>query len=239
MDPEVAGGDAVLVVEDDPDVRAMLGLLLRDDGCVTTEVGDGESALAQFDAADPDAALVDLRLPGMSGFDVVQALRARSDIPIIVVTAQTDSEDVVRALDGGADDYVTKPFDPQILLARVRACLRRTPGRPGAQRELRIGDLRIRPNTAEVEVRGEPVAVTRTELGVLVALAEAGGGVMSREELLAEVWRYDYLGDSRMVDAHVRRLRLKLERDPAEPEILLTVRGLGYRLAGDGTTSEA
>lgn len=229
----------VLLVEDDADVRRMIGLLLGDEGCEVFGVVSGEEALEVLDRVDPDAALVDVRLPGMDGIEVVRAVRARSDVPIVVVTAQSDSADVVAGLDAGADDYVTKPFDPDVLLARLRAVLRRVGPVSDEADEHAIGSLVIRPQEAEVFVRGEKVVLTKTELRLLVTLAEADGAVLSRQELLERVWRYDYLGDSRMVDAHVRRLRLKIEEEPAEPRMLVTVRGLGYRLVSDGESSSA
>ena len=220
----------VLLVEDDADLRSMLAVLLADDGLSVDPHATGEAALSGFDASDPDLAIVDLRLPGMSGFDVIRSIRERSDVPVIILTAQTASSDVVAGLDAGADDYVTKPFVVPELLARVHANLRRSATVPDELADLSIGDLVVRPRSAEVFVGGRSVDLTRTELRVLIALAAAHGDVVSREHLLSTVWRYDYLGDSRMVDAHIRRLRLKVEDDPAEPRRLLTVRGAGYRL---------
>jgi DNA-binding response OmpR family regulator len=222
----------VLLVEDDEHLRTTLAMLLEDIGVVTSGFAMGEPALAAFDDVDPDLAIVDLRLPGMNGVEVVRAIRQRSDVAVMILTAQAGSADVVAGLDAGADDYVTKPFVVDELLARVRAHLRRssTGSHPQRSAEVTHGPLRIRPGTAEVLLDGETVPVTRTELKLLLALAGAAGEVMSKEEILREVWRYDYLGDSRMVDAHIRRLRLKLEEDPAHPRLLLTVRGMGYRL---------
>jgi DNA-binding response OmpR family regulator len=236
------GSRRVLLVEDDEHLRTTLAMLLEDAGVVTSGFAMGEPALAAFDEVDPDLAIVDLRLPGMGGVEVVRAIRQRSDVAVMILTAQAGSADVVAGLDAGADDYVTKPFVVDELLARVRAHLRRSStGSSQSSRggEVAHGPLQIRPATAEVLLEGAIVPVTRTELKLLLALARAGGGVMSKEEILREVWRYDYLGDSRMVDAHVRRLRLKIEQDPAHPRLLLTVRGLGYRLSGgdDGASN--
>ena len=220
----------ILVVEDDPSLRSTLAMVLEDEGLHVEGHPTGEAALARFDDVDPDLAIVDLRLPGMHGLDVVRSIRERSAIAVIILTAQSSSQDVVAGLDAGADDYVTKPFDVTELLARIRANIRRSVGENEELRDLVVGDLHVRPRTAEVLIRGRLVEVTRTELKLLNALAQAEGGVVSREQLLARVWNYDYLGDSRMVDAHIRRLRLKIEDDPADPKLLLTVRGIGYRL---------
>jgi two-component system response regulator MtrA len=221
----------ILIVEDDSALRLTLRLLLEDEGYKVSEFADGESVLDSSEHID--LALVDLRLPGISGYDVVRHLRRSSDLPIIIVSAQVDSHDIVAGRAAGADDYVTKPFIPQELMARIRANLRRARQPVEAdQAEFQFDDLVVRPATGEVLVAGESIAVTKTELGVLTALLEAEGKIIDRDELLSRVWGYDYLGDSRMVDAHVHRLRHKIEADPTNPHIVLTVRGLGYRIGG-------
>ncbi|MDQ2677415.1 MAG: response regulator transcription factor [Actinomycetota bacterium] len=229
----------VLLIEDDRDLRMTLSVILEDEGMTVEGHPTGEAALARMDLLDPDVVLVDLGLPGMSGFDVVAAIRERSDIPVVILTARGDSADVVAGLGAGADDYVTKPFVVGELVARLRAHLRRAPSGPEAVGEVQVGELRLSPRRGEATVRGAAVHLTKTELRVLLTLAGAAGDVVSREQLLARVWRYDYLGDSRMVDAQIRRIRLKIEADPANPQMLVTVRGAGYRLVGSSDSSEA
>jgi DNA-binding response OmpR family regulator len=220
----------VLIVEDDANVRATLRLLLEEERYDVVEAADGEAGLAIFETTLVDLALVDLKLPGINGFDVVRTLRASSDIPIVVVTAQVDSYDMVGGLEAGADDYVTKPFVPKVLTARLRALLRRSQARNGDTERLRFGDLEIVPREGLVTVGGEPVHLTKTEFLLLCDLAQHPSQVMSRELLLERVWGYDYPGDGRLVDTHIRRLRLKVEADPEHPSLIVTVRGLGYKL---------
>ena len=226
----------ILIIEDEPDVRALLRMLLEDEGYAVEEAGDAESGLAAFAAHDPNLVLVDLKLPGRHGYEVCRSIRYQgSTIPIIIVTAQVDSHDVVAGLEAGADDYVTKPYVPKELAARIRAALRRVerdvqPNPP--RRRMEFGDLVVSEHEGRVWLRDEEVTLTRTEFKLLCELAQHPGIVLSRDQLLQRVWGYDYLGDSRLVDAHVRRLRTKIEDDPANPRYVMTVRGLGYRLAG-------
>jgi len=229
----------VLLIEDDHDLRSTLSMILDDEGMAVEGHSTGEAALARMDVLDPDVVLVDLGLPGMDGFDVVAAVRERSDIPVVILTARADSSDVVAGLEAGADDYVTKPFVVGELVARLRAHLRRAPSGPDPTSDVHVGDLRLSPRRGEATVRDAAVHLTKTELRVLLTLAAAEGDVVSREQLLARVWRYDYLGDSRMVDAQIRRIRLKIEADPADPQMLVTVRGVGYRLLGAPDSSDA
>jgi DNA-binding response OmpR family regulator len=220
----------VLIVEDDGDVRAMLRVLLEDDGYAVIEAADGETAIARAISEQPDLVLLDLRLPGRHGLEVCRVVRQRSNVPIIIVSAQADSVDVVAALEGGADDYVTKPFVSRELTARIRALLRRASD-PGTLSELfHVGDLEIRPADAVVRKGTETLPLTRTEFRLLCELAEHMGAVLSRDQLLERVWGYEGGDDSRTVDAHIRRLRMKIETDPSAPRLLVTVRGLGYKL---------
>jgi DNA-binding response OmpR family regulator len=177
-----------------------------------------------------DVVLIDIMLPGMDGFAVCRAIRRTSDVPILMVTARADTHDVVAGLEAGADDYVTKPFQPKELSARIRALLRRArPAAPGST-HLRFGDLEIIPDEGVVRRDGAEVHLTKTEFRLLCELASTPGRVFSREQLLDRVWGYDYFGDGRLVDVHVRRLRTKVEGDAANPRHVVTVRGLGYKL---------
>lgn len=224
---------SVLLVEDDPRVRRVLRLALEDEGFSITEAADGEQCLERFEEVAPDIVLLDLMLPDRDGFSVCREVRRRSDVPVIMVTARTDSHDVVAGLESGADDYVTKPLVAKELAARIRALLRRAEpaaGRP--PRHVISGELEIGVDDGVVTRDGVPVALTHTEFRLLAELAVAEGRICSREHLLDRVWGYGYFGDSRIVDVHIRRLRTKIERDPASPRHVVTVRGLGYRLAG-------
>jgi DNA-binding response OmpR family regulator len=219
---------SVLLVEDDPRVRRALYLALRDEGYAVSLAGTGREGLAALDSATPDVVLLDLMLADVDGFAVCRQIRHDSDVPVIMVTARADSHDVVAGLEAGADDYVTKPLVAKELSARIRALLRRVePSR--TPRRIRAGDLEIRVDEGVVLRAGGRLHLTRTEFKLLAELALAPG-VCSREELLERVWGYGYFDDSRLVDVHVRRLRTKVEQDPANPSIVVTARGLGYRL---------
>jgi DNA-binding response OmpR family regulator len=221
----------LLLVEDDPEVRSILRLALEDEGYDVVEAADGRSGLEAFERNQPDLVLLDLRLPDRRGLDICRELRQSSVVPIIIVTAQTDTHDLVAGLEAGADDYVTKPLVPKALAARIRALLRRVAlyEQPSAS-VTRFGDLEVRQEEAVVLLDGEPVELTKTEFRLLCELVAHPNIVLSRDQLLERVWGYDYLGDSRLVDAHVHRLRNKVERDPQNPRFILTVRGLGYKL---------
>ena len=224
----------LLLIEDDDQIRLALRLALEDEGYDVREAPDGASGLAAFHSSEPDLVLLDLRLPDMSGFDVCRALRAMSIVPIIMVTAQTASEDMVAGLEAGADDYVTKPIVPKELAARIRAHLRRVQLQSslGAQNSGEMfGDVELRRDQGLVFKAGREVALTKTEFHLLCEFADHPNAVLSRDQLLERVWGYDYLGDSRLVDAHVHRLRVKIEDQPEDPKLILTVRGIGYRLS--------
>ncbi|WP_281257794.1 response regulator transcription factor [Asanoa hainanensis] len=221
----------MLLVEDDVAVQRVLTLALREEGFDIVVASTGTEALEHLGRNQVDVVLLDLMLPDVDGLEVCRKVRQSSDVPLIIVTARTDSHDVVAGLEAGADDYVVKPFVAKVLAARVRALLRRA-GAPGETEPsaVTVGPLEIRPAEAVVLRDGAQVALTRTEFQLLVELARRTGEVVSRTDLLQRVWGYDYLGDGRLVDVHVRRLRGKVERDPGNPRHLLTVRGLGYKL---------
>lgn len=228
------GVHKVLFIEDDDAIRLALRLALEDEGYEVVEAHDGASGLVQFGQCQPDVVLLDLRLPDLSGFEVCKAMRSSSTVPIIMVTAQTEAADMVAGLEAGADDYITKPVVPKVLSARIAAVLRRvsyeSSGDQSHDEVVRFGDLELRREQGVVTKAGEELSLTRTEFRMLCEFAEHADAVLSRDQLLEHVWGYEYLGDSRLVDAHVRRLRLKIEDTPDEPQRIVTVRGLGYRL---------
>ncbi len=225
-------GTRILSVEDDERIRTAVKLALEDEGWVMEEAETGEAALELFTRNPTDVVLIDIMLPGIDGFEVCRSLRRNSDVPIIMVTARADTHDVVAGLEAGADDYLTKPFAPKELSARIRALLRRarTPEHAPSGQVLRFGDLEVIPDQGVVRIDGQEVHLTKTEFRLLCELASSPGRVFSRELLLERVWGYDYFGDGRLVDVHVRRLRTKVEGDPARPRHVVTVRGLGYKL---------
>ncbi len=223
-------GTRILTVEDDERIRTSVKLALEDEGWEVVEADTGEDAITSFTRSPTDVVLIDIMLPGIDGFEVCRSVRRLSDVPIIMVTARADTHDVVAGLEAGADDYLTKPFVPKELSARIRALLRRArPIAPGNPR-LRFDDLEIVPQEGLVTRGGQPVHLTKTEFRLLVELANHPGTVFSREDLLEKVWGHGVFGDGRLVDVHVRRLRTKVEADPANPRHVTTVRGLGYKL---------
>ena len=220
----------ILTVEDDERIRTALRLALEDEGWEVDEVASGEEALTAFNRVPADVVLVDIMLPGIDGFDICRAIRKSSDVPIVMITARSDTHDVVAGLEAGADDYLTKPFAPKELSARIRALLRRTRASDVGADQLIFNDLEILPDEGIVRVSGTEAHLTKTEFRLLVELASNPGRIFSREVLLERVWGLGYFGDGRLVDVHVRRLRTKIEPDPADPRHVVTVRGLGYKL---------
>lgn len=219
----------VLIVDDDPALAEMLGIVLNNEGYEVTKCADGGQALDVYREAKPDIVLLDVMLPGMDGIEICRRLRNESLVPIIMLTARTDTIDVVSGLEAGADDYVTKPFKPQELVARVRARLRRGEESPEV---LVVGDISI-DLAAHTVSRGEQeISLTPLEFDLLLALARKPWQVFTRESLLEQVWGYRHSADTRLVNVHVQRLRSKVELDSDNPRIVLTVRGVGYKAGG-------
>ena len=224
-------GTRILTVEDDERIRTAVKMALEDEGWVVEEAETGEVALEAFNRSPSDVVLIDIMLPGVDGFEVCRSIRRTSDVPIVMVTARADTHDVVAGLEAGADDYLTKPFAPKELSARIRALMRRARKPDAATTTMRFGDLEIIPDAGVVKRSGQELHLTKTEFRLLCELASSPGRVFSREVLLERVWGYGYFGDGRLVDVHVRRLRTKIEADPANPRHVATVRGLGYKLS--------
>ena len=224
----------VLIVEDEESLAEPLAYLLNKEGFDVTVMADGPSALAEFDRAGADIVLLDLMLPGMSGTDVCKQLRARSSVPVIMVTARDSEIDKVVGLELGADDYVTKPYSARELIARIRAVLRRGAEAEdiGADTVLEAGPVRMDTERHIVSVDGEHIALPLKEFELLEYLMRNKGRVLTRGQLIDRVWGSDYVGDTKTLDVHVKRLRSKIEADPANPARLVTVRGLGYKLEG-------
>jgi two-component system response regulator RegX3 len=220
----------VLVVEDEESFSDALSYMLRREGYETVVAADGVGALAEFDRAGADIVLLDLMLPGLSGTEVCRSLRARSSVPIIMLTAKDAEIDKVVGLELGADDYVTKPYSARELVARIRAVLRRgTETEPAVDTSLTAGPVQLDVDRHVVAVDGRPVALPLKEFDLLELLLRNAGRVLTRGQLIDRVWGADYVGDTKTLDVHVKRLRAKLEPDPANPKYLLTVRGLGYK----------
>ncbi len=217
----------VLIVDDDTALAEMLGIVLRNEGFEPAFCTDGDKALAAFRDTKPDLVLLDLMLPGKDGIDVCRQIRAESGVPIVMLTAKSDTVDVVLGLESGADDYIVKPFKPKELIARIRARLRRT--EEPMPETLKIGDLVIDVAGHSVKLDGKPIPLTPLEFDLLVALARKPWQVFTREVLLEQVWGYRHAADTRLVNVHVQRLRSKIEKDPEHPEIVITVRGVGYK----------
>jgi two-component system response regulator MtrA len=226
-------GQRILIVEDDPDTQQMLGMILSSEGYEVLPASNGTLALELLRKMGPDLMVLDWMLPGMDGLEVCKRAREISSVPIIMLTAKTASQDRVAGLDTGADDYLAKPFEPEELLARIRAQMRRAQmAGDGLQRDkpLQIGELRLEPASHEAFRRGEPVQLTRLEFNLLYTMAQRAGKVLTREEILKLVWGENEAIDLRGIDAHIRRLRSKVEDDPNNPKRIQTVHGIGYKM---------
>lgn len=222
-----AMGAHILVVDDDDPLAEMIGIVLNAEGFSTSFCNHGDKALEAFQKANPDLVLLDVMLPGKTGVEICREIRAESDVPVVMLTALSDTTDVVAGLEAGADDYVPKPFKPKELVARVKARLRR--GETTNSENLKVGDLVIDVAGHEVRRGDEVINLTPLEFDLLVALVRKPWKVFSREELLEDVWGYRHASDTRLVNVHIQRLRSKIEVDPENPELVATVRGVGYR----------
>lgn len=227
------GPPVVLVVEDEEAFLDALTVALGREGFVVETASDGVTALDRFDTVNPDVVLLDVMLPGISGIDVCREIRKRSRVPIIMVTAKSSEIDTVVGLEVGADDYVTKPYRLRELVARIRAVMRRTPplddGAIASGEAIVIGDVSVDTESHEVRIRGELVAMPLKEFELLTLLMENAGRVLSRGTLIDRVWGLDYVGDTKTLDVHIKRLRAKVEPDPSNPTTIVTIRGLGYK----------
>ncbi|MCK6160618.1 MtrAB system response regulator MtrA [Corynebacterium simulans] len=223
----------ILVVDDDPAISEMLTIVLEAEGFEPIAVTDGNEAVPAFHEHEPELILLDLMLPGMNGVDICRAIRSESAVPIVMLTAKTDTVDVVLGLESGADDYITKPFKPKELVARIRARLRRTDS--SSSELIEVGDLVVDvPEHTVKRVNGEELSLTPLEFDLLLEMARKPGQVHTREALLESVWGYRHASDTRLVNVHVQRLRAKIEHDPEDPQIVLTVRGVGYKTGKTG-----
>ena len=234
---------SVLVVDDEPSFTEALSVGLRRRGYEVRTAADGRAALEEIDEAVPDVVLLDVMLPGMSGLDVCREIRKRSNVPLIMLTALGEEPDAVAGLEVGADDYVAKPYRLSELVARMRAVLRRAEGQQAElhldARRLVEGDLELDIDRHELRVRGELVTLALKEFELLEYLLARAGRVVTRDSLMANVWAYNYVGDTKTIDVHVKRLRAKIEDDPSNPQRITTIRGLGYRYEREAAPSSA
>lgn len=224
----------IMVVDDDQDLAEMLGIVLNGAGYEVDLVGRGDEVMPIFTAQNPDLILLDVMLPGLSGVEVCKLIREKSMVPIVMLSAKGDKQDVVAGLEAGADDYMVKPFDPSELVARMKVRLRRSTAEVST--DLQIGNIKIDQIEHSIIRDGQVIALTRLEFDLLVALAKEPGRVFSREALLSEVWGYRPATDTRLVNVHIQRLRSKVELDPENPTIILTVRGVGYKAGVPGSS---
>ena len=217
----------IMVVDDDQDLAEMLGIVLTSEGYEVNLVSRGDEVISAFESQTPDLVLLDIMLPGIDGVAVCKQIRERSMVPIVMLTAKGETQDVVSGLEAGADDYMVKPFNPQELVARLKVRLRRSGAVSNSG--LRIGNIEIDQVSHTILREGKTVPLTRLEFDLIVALAKEPGRVFTREALLSEVWGYRPATDTRLVNVHIQRLRAKVEKDPEDPKIILTVRGVGYK----------
>ena len=224
----------IMVVDDDQDLAEMLGIVLTGAGYEVDLVNRGDEVMSLFMAQVPDLVLLDVMLPGLNGVEVCKLIREKSMVPIVMLSAKTDKQDVVAGLEAGADDYMDKPFDPSELVARIKVRLRRSTA--DVSSDLYIGNIKIDQIEHTIIRDGQVIALTRLEFDLLVALAKEPGRVFTREALLSEVWGYRPATDTRLVNVHIQRLRSKVEIDPENPKIILTVRGVGYKAGVPGSS---
>ncbi|CAB4730378.1 unannotated protein [freshwater metagenome] len=224
----------IMVVDDDQDLAEMLGIVLTGAGYEVDLVSRGDEVMPLFTAQNPDLILLDVMLPGLNGVEVCKLIREKSMVPIVMLSAKGDKQDVVAGLEAGADDYMVKPFDPSELVARMKVRLRRSTAEVSS--DLHIGNIKIDQIEHSIIRDGQVIALTRLEFDLLVALAKEPGRVFTREALLSEVWGYRPATDTRLVNVHIQRLRSKVELDPENPTIILTVRGVGYKAGVPGSS---
>ena len=217
----------IMVVDDDQDLAEMLGIVLTSEGYEVNLVNRGDEVISAFESQTPDLVLLDIMLPGLDGVEVCKKIREKSMVPIVMLTAKGETQDVVAGLEAGADDYMVKPFNPQELVARLRVRLRRSGAVSNSG--LKIGNIEIDQVSHTILRNGHTIPLTRLEFDLIVALAKEPGRVFTREALLSEVWGYRPATDTRLVNVHIQRLRAKVEENPEDPKIILTVRGVGYK----------
>lgn len=227
--------ESILVIEDEAVLAESIAFALEAEGYSVVSVGDGRAAIKAIEESSPDLVLLDLMLPGLPGLDVLKRVRESHTVPVVILTAKSTEADKVIGLELGADDYVTKPFSMRELVSRVRAHLRRAKLEAKGDDTLVIGGggVELDVDRHEVSVRGEPVALRPKEFDLLFSLLARKGRLVMRDTLISEVWGYDYVGDTKTLDVHIKRLRKKVEIDPGRPELIVTVRGLGYKFVGE------